>query len=51
MFLEGYPQDLVPEAVIDLQCLTMAVGEDGTIYTRVKESNLLLIRAVLSILR
>lgn len=41
MFLEGYPQDLVPEAVIDLQCLTMAVGEDGTIYTRVKESNLL----------
>lgn len=41
MFLEGYPNNFAPEAVIDLQCLTMAVGEDGTIYTRVKESNLL----------
>lgn len=41
LFLEGYPNNFAPEAVIDLQCLTMAVGEDGTIYTRVKESNLL----------
>lgn len=41
MFLNAYPKDLVPQAVIDLQCLTMAVGEDGTVYTRVKENNLL----------
>lgn len=41
MFLNAYPKDLVPQAVIDLQCLTMAVGENGAIYTRVKENNLL----------
>lgn len=41
MFLGGYPKDLVAKAVIDMQCLTMAIGEDGTIYTRVKENNLL----------
>ena len=41
MFLEGYPKGFVTEAVIDLQCLTMAIGQDGTVYTRVKENNLL----------
>lgn len=41
MFLNAYPKDLVPQAVIDLQCLTMAIGENGAIYTRVKENNLL----------
>lgn len=42
MFLsKSYPEGFVPEAVIDMQFLTMAVGEDGTIYTRIKDSNLL----------
>lgn len=41
MFLNAYPKNLVPQAVIDLQCLTMAIGEDGAVYTRVKENNLL----------
>lgn len=42
MFLsKSYPEGFVPEAVIDMQFLTMAVSEDGTIYTRVKDSNLL----------
>lgn len=41
MFLNGYPSDMNPQAVIDLQCLTLAVSEDGSVYTRVKDNNLL----------
>ena len=42
MFVDKtYPEGFTPAKVIDMQFLTMAVGEDGTIYTRVKESNLL----------
>lgn len=42
MFLsKSYPEGFVPVGVIDMQFLTMAIGEDGTIYTRVKDSNLL----------
>ena len=40
MFLsKSYPEGFVPVGVIDMQFLTMAIGEDGTIYTRVKDSN------------
>lgn len=41
MFLEGYPSGFVAQSVIDMQALTLAVGTDGTVYTRVKDSNLL----------
>ena len=42
MFLsKSYPEGFVPVGVIDMQFLTMAIGEDGIIYTRVKDSNLL----------
>lgn len=41
MFLEGYPGGFVPQSVIDMQALTLAIGTDGTVYTRVKENNLL----------
>ena len=42
MFLsKSYPEGFVSVGVIDMQFLTMAIGEDGTIYTRVKDSNLL----------
>ena len=38
---QTYPEGFVPAAVMDLQILSLAIGEDGTIYTRVKDSNLL----------
>jgi hypothetical protein len=42
MFLkQTYPEGFVPAAVMDLQILSLAIGEDGTIYTRVKDANLL----------
>lgn len=42
MFLSGgYPQGFDPKAVVDLRFLTLAVGEDGTAYTRVKEDDML----------
>ena len=42
MFLAGhYPDHFTPNAVFDLRMLTLAVGEDGSIYTRVKENDLL----------
>ena len=34
----GYPQGFTPYEVIDLKNLGLAIGEDGTIYTRVKET-------------
>ena len=36
---QTYPEGFVPAAVMDLQILSLAIGEDGTIYTRVKETN------------
>ena len=36
---QAYPEGFVPAAVMDLQILSLAIGEDGTIYTRVKETN------------
>lgn len=40
MFLDqAYPEGFTPAAVMDLQILSLAIGEDGTIYTRVKETN------------
>lgn len=42
MFLSGgYPDGFQPQSVVDLKFLTMAIGEDGTTYTRVKESDVL----------
>ncbi|MCE8952552.1 hypothetical protein K0G24_16255 [Bacteroides thetaiotaomicron] len=42
MFLEGsYPAGFTPQSVVDFKYLTLAIGEDGTTYTRVKESDLL----------
>lgn len=42
MFLGGsYPQGFQPKSVIDLRYLALAVGKDGTAYTRVKQTDLL----------
>lgn len=42
MFLKGsFPAGFSPQSVIDFRYLTLAIGEDGTTYTRVKESDLL----------
>lgn len=42
MFLsKSYPDGFNPQSVVDLKFLTIAVGEDGSMYTRVKESDLL----------
>lgn len=42
MFVNGgYPQGFVPQRVYDMMCYTMAIGEDGKIYTRIKDSYLL----------
>lgn len=39
MFINGgYPQSFEPQRVYDMLYLTMAIGTDGNIYTRVKES-------------
>lgn len=39
MFVNGgYPQGFEPQRVYDMMCYTMAIGEDGTIYTRIKDS-------------
>lgn len=39
MFVNGgYPQGFEPQRVYDMLCYTMAIGEDGKIYTRIKES-------------
>ncbi len=39
MFINGgYPEGFEPQQVYDLYLLSMAVGTDGRIYTRVKES-------------
>lgn len=42
MFVNGgYPQGFVPQRVYDMLYYTMAIGEDGKIYTRVKDSHTL----------
>ncbi len=42
MFLSGsYPEGFKPCYVVDLRYLTLAIGEDGCAYTRVKEDDLL----------
>lgn len=42
MFLEKeYPKGFYPKYVVDMFLLTLTVGEDGTIYSRVKENELL----------
>lgn len=39
MFINGgYPQEFEPQQVYDMVYLTMAIGRNGEIYTRVKES-------------